>query len=121
MLENKRDIVERTYRFALRIVGLCRHLSEKPGVSRQLSQQLLRAGTSVGANVEEAQAGQSRADFISKNSIALKEARECYYWLRILIAAQIMPERKVAELKDEAQEIKLILGSIVVRTKRRTV
>jgi four helix bundle protein len=66
------------------------------------------------------QAGQSRPDFISKNSIALKEARECHYWLRLLIAAKIMPEKRLAELRDEAEEIKRILGSIVVRTKKRT-
>jgi four helix bundle protein len=75
----------------------------------------------VGANIEEAQAGQSRPDFISKNSIDLKEARECHYWLRLLIAAEIMPEKSVAELRDEADELKRILGSIVVRTKRHTV
>ena len=75
----------------------------------------------MGANIEEAQAGQSRPDFISKNSIALKEARACHYWLRRLIAAKIMPEKSVAELRDEADEIKRILGSIVIRTKRRTI
>jgi four helix bundle protein len=51
----------------------------------------------------------------------LKEARECHYWLRLLIAARIMPEKGVAELRDEADEIKRILGPIVIRTKRRTV
>lgn len=75
-----KDIRERTFDFAVRIVKLCQHLDKKPGVPRTLSFQLLKAGTSVGANVEEAQAGQSRADFISKNSIALKEARECLFF-----------------------------------------
>jgi len=70
-----RDIKERTFNFALEIVGFCRPPDSKPGTLRTLGQQLLRAGTSIGANVEEAQAGQSRADFISKYSIALKEAR----------------------------------------------
>jgi four helix bundle protein len=65
--------------------------------------------------------GQSRPDFISKNSIALKEARECHYWLRLLIAAKIMPEKRLAKLRDEADELMRILGSIVIRTKRRTV
>jgi len=78
----------------------------------------LNAGTSVGANAEEAQAAQSKPDFISKNSIALKEARETYYWLRLLIAAGIMPEKKLAELRDEAEELKRILGSIVVSARR---
>jgi four helix bundle protein len=72
----------------------------------------------VGANAEEAQAAQSKPDFISKNSIALKEARETHYWLRLLIAAEIMPEKKLAELRDEAEELKHIFGSIVVSAKR---
>ena len=116
-----KDIKERAFEFALRMIKLCQHLDRKPGVPRTLSYQLLRAGTSVGANIEEAQAGQSRPDFISKNSIALKEARECHHWLRLLSAAEIMPEKSVAELRNEAEELKRILGSIVVRTKRRTV
>jgi four helix bundle protein len=62
-----RDIRERTFEFAVRIVKLCQYLDKKPGISRTLAAQLLRAGTSVGANVEEAQAGQSKPDFISKN------------------------------------------------------
>jgi len=118
MANNPRDIRERTFEFALRIVKLCNELNKKPGVSRDISRQLLKAGTSVGANTEEAQAGQSRPDFISKNSIALKEAREAHYWLRLLIAAKIMPEKKRAALRDEAEEINRILGSIVVSAKR---
>ena len=90
----------------------------KPGVCRELSRQLLKAGTSVGANTEEAQAAQSKPDFISKNSIALKEARETHYWLRLLIAAKVMPEKRIVGLRDEAEEIKLILGAIVVSAKR---
>jgi four helix bundle protein len=116
-----KDIKVRAFDFALRIVKLCQHLDKQSGVPRTLAYQLLKAGTSVGANIEEAQAGQSRPDFISKNSIALKEARECHYWLRLLIAAKIMPEKRLAELREEAEELMRILGSIVVRTKRRTV
>jgi four helix bundle protein len=85
------DIRKRTFDFAVRIVRLCNHLFGKPSVSRTLANQLLKAGTSVGANVEEAQAGQSRADFISKNAIALKEARETHYWLRLLVASKVLP------------------------------
>ncbi len=65
MAKEVKDIKERTFEFALRIIKLCQHLDKKPGVPRTLSYQLLKAGTSVGANVEEAQAGQSRPDFIS--------------------------------------------------------
>ena len=65
------DIEDRTFRFALRIVRLCRCLDERPGVKRTLGNQLLRSGTSVGANVEEARAAYSRAEFVSKMGIAL--------------------------------------------------
>ena len=118
MTNTPKDIRERTFEFALRIIKLCNELNRKPGVCRDISRQLLKAGTSVGANAEEAQAAQSKPDFISKNSIALKEARETHYWLRLLIASNVMPESKLAELRDEAEEIKRILGSIVVSAKR---
>jgi four helix bundle protein len=68
-----RDIKERTFEFALAIVKFCRLLDEIPGLGGTIGRQLLRSGTSIGANVEEAQAGQSRADFISKYSIAPKK------------------------------------------------
>src|SRR5215471_9632840 len=86
-IQTPRDIKERTFNFALGIVSLCRNFDSRPRSLQTLIQQLLRSGTSVGANVEEAQAGQSRADFISKYSIALKEARETLYWLRLLDAS----------------------------------
>ena len=118
MSNTPRDIRERTFEFALRIIKLCNELNKRPGVGRDISRQLLKAGTSVGANTEEAQAAQSKPDFISKNSIALKEARETHYWLRLLIAAKVLPEKRLTELRDEAEEIKRILGSIVVSAKR---
>jgi four helix bundle protein len=71
-------ISDRTFNFAVRIVKLCHFLEEKPGVSRTLSQQLLRAGTSIGANTAESQSGQSKKDFLNKLEIALKEARETH-------------------------------------------
>ncbi len=73
------EIEERTYRFALRVVRLCVHLDETPGAKRTLGNQLLRSGTSIGANVEEAHAAHSRAEFVSKMAVALKEARETRY------------------------------------------
>lgn len=106
-------ITERTFAFAVRVVKLAQHLDKTPGVPRTLSNQLLRAGTSVGANVEEAQSGQSRADFIAKMSIALKEARETLYWLRLLRAAEICTDAQLAEISKEANEIVSILVAIV--------
>jgi four helix bundle protein len=115
------DIRKRTFDFAVRVVKLCHYLNEKPGVSRILSSQLLRAGTAIGANVEELQAEQSRADFISQYAIALKEARETHYWLRLLVAAAIVPEARLVELLNEADELTRIIGAIVVSDKRTAV
>ena len=78
------DICSRTFEFAVRIVNLSSYLLGKPGVSRTLANQLLKAGTSIGANIEEGNAAQSKKDFITKMSIASKEARESKYWLRLL-------------------------------------
>jgi four helix bundle protein len=111
------DIQERSFQFAVRIVKLCQYLSDKPGVSRTLSNQLIRSGTSIGANIEEAQGGQSRADFLSKMSIALKEARETHYWLKLLSAADVVKPELVSEIQSEANEITAILTSIVKSTK----
>jgi four helix bundle protein len=78
----------------------------------------LRSGTSIGANVEEAQAGQSRADFSSKYSIALKEARETIYWLRLLKESGFLPKENRDDLLEEADEIARIIGAIIVKSKR---
>ena len=75
-------IKEKSYSFALQIIRLYKSLLKQNEFV--LSKQLLRSGTSIGANVEEALAGQSRADFLSKMSIASKEARETHYWLRLI-------------------------------------
>ena len=114
-----RDISERTFSFALDTVRICENLIAKAGVSRTLGQQLLRSGTSIGANIEEAQAGQSSADFISKCSIALKEARETIYWLR-LIEASGCSNGTFEPALQEADEISRIIGSIIVRTRNGT-
>jgi four helix bundle protein len=115
-----RDIQERTFCFALNVINLCRQLDINPGVGRTLALQLLRSGTSVGANVEEAQAGQSRADFISKYSIALKEIREARYWLRLIAESKVINSSAINPLFQEASELGRILGAIVSRTKQRS-
>ncbi|MGH9871166.1 MAG: four helix bundle protein [Pyrinomonadaceae bacterium] len=114
-----RDIRERTFNFSPRIIRLCQQLEEQAGVARTLGWQLLRSGTSIGANVEEAQAGQSKLDFISKNAIALKEARETVYWLRLLSASKVIPAKRLSELQQEADELAKIIGSIIVSAKRK--
>lgn len=112
------DIVERTFDFAVAVIQLCVKLDERPGVGRVLMSQILRAGTSVPANVEEAQAAQSKADFVSKMSIALKEARETHLRLRLLVPANVIPINVLNPLIQEADEIKRVIGAIIVSTKR---
>ena len=114
-----RDICERTFEFALRVVRVCRILEDGGGVGRTIGWQLIRSGTSVGANIEEGQGGQSRADFVSKYSIARKEARETLYWLRLLTAAEIVSEDKLSSLMSECNEIIAILTTIIKKTRAK--
>jgi four helix bundle protein len=119
---NKRitDIRERAFAFAIRIVKLCQYLEKQSNISKTLIHQLLDAGTSVGANLEEAQAGQSRSDFIHKNSISLKEARESNYWLRLVLATTKFDEnvtKGIKELEKESMEIANIVAKIIINSK----
>jgi four helix bundle protein len=117
--ERPYDICERTFVFALRVVKPCQWLNNKFGVARTLSKQILRAGTSIGANIEEGQAGQSRADFTSKYAIAGKEARETRYWLRILAASGVATESQVGPLLTETEELIKILTVIIKKTQKK--
>ena len=112
----KIDIRERTFAFSCDIVRFHRLLVRRGGEGRVLARQLLRSGTSIGANMEEANAGHSRADFLSKTRIALKEARETLYWLRLLVASECIDRSQAAHLLTEADELVAILTSIVKRT-----
>ena len=116
--QSPRDIEERTFKFGVRIIKLCQFLEGKSWVKSTLGRQILRCGTSIGSNVEEAQAAESRADFVSKNSITLKEARETHYRLRLLAAAEVVLQSRLQPMLDEALELKRILGAIVVAAKK---
>ena len=107
-------IQKKSYDFALQIVLLYQKLCKAN--EYVLSKQILRSGTSIGANVEEAQAGQSRADFVSKISIASKEARETCYWLRLLRDSNTIAESEADVLLSEAESIINILTAIVKTT-----
>jgi four helix bundle protein len=102
---------QKSYEFALKIMQLCTQLKE--GRHYEISSQILRSGTSIGANVEEALAGQSRKDFFAKMSIASKEARESNYWLRLLKDSGICDSNGVKELIGKSDELIKILTSIV--------
>jgi four helix bundle protein len=99
-------------------VGLCRTLSGESGVSRQISGQLLRAGTSVGANAEEAKAAYSRREFACKTSIVLRESREALYWLRLIAAHRLAPATVVDPLLKEADELVAIYTIAAKRAKQ---
>lgn len=117
--DKPKDIKERTFNFAVSVIRLCQQINRRPGVTPVLIDQLLRSATSIGANVEEAQAGQSRADFVSKYSIALKEARETIYWLRLLRECDGTVGISYDALLKEADEIARIIGTIIVNAKKR--
>jgi four helix bundle protein len=111
-------IKEKSYQFALMVIELSKHLIK--GNEFVLSRQLLRSGTSIGANVEEALAGQSRADFLSKMSIASKEAREANYWLRLLRDSKTCDEISLGPVLLESEALINILSSIVKTTSARS-
>ncbi len=113
----KSDLPERTFAFAERIVRLCIFLEQNGRVSTTLATQLLRSGTSVGANVEEAGAAESRKDFIHKYAIACKEARESHYWLRLLAASEVISKDRLDPLISEANELIAILTTIIKKSR----
>src|SRR5438093_3699934 len=99
------DLGERTFKFACEIVRFTRKLSSEPGVVRQIAWQLADAGTSIAANYEEAKGAYSRRDFVFKNCIMLKEARESRLWLRIILTCRLAVDEEVRPLYDEANEL----------------
>ena len=116
-MTRSRDIEDRSFRFACAIVALCERLFERGPGPRRVAYQLLDAGASVGANLEEAVAGQSRRDFIAKVGIALKEARETRYWLRLLAACYEDLQPAIGPLAAEATELIAILAAISRNTR----
>ena len=110
-------IQTKTFAFAIRIVNANKFLKNE---KREfiLSTQMLRSGTSIGANVEEGIGAQSKADFISKFSIAYKEARETSYWLRLLYATDYLSKEMSDSLINDAEELCRIIGKIQIPSKR---
>lgn len=105
-------IEEKSFAFAVRIVNLYKHLS-KSKKEYVLSKQLLRSGTSIGANVAEAEQAQSTADFVSKMSIALKEAAETKYWIRLLTSTDYLTKQESFSILNDCIELERILVSII--------
>jgi four helix bundle protein len=115
ILKTRRNIIkEKTYNYSLEIIELYQYLYKQNEFV--LSKQLVRSGTSIGANVEEAIAAQSRKDFISKMSIASKEARETNYWLRLLRDSDFCKDINLADIIDESEQLIKMLTAIVKTT-----
>ena len=110
-------IEDKSFRFAIRIVNLYKYLC-RTKKEFLLSKQLLRAGTSIGANVAESQQAQSRADFISKLSIALKETSETKYWLRLLKATDYLTDEESRSIYADCIELEKLLVTILKSTKQ---
>ena len=109
-------IAEKSFHFAIRIVNLYRYLCKKDQ-EYALARQILRSGTSIGANVAEAQQAQSRADFISKLNIALKEAAETNYWIRLLAATDYLPRNGADSILSDCRELEKLLTAILNSSK----
>ena len=107
---------QKSFSFALMAVGLCREL--QAGHEYVISRQLMKSGTSIGANIEEAVSAESRKDFLHKMNLALKEARESHYWLRLLDASEIETDRDLKEHLALADELVRLLVSITRKISR---
>ena len=105
----------KSFDFAVRIVGLYKHLTQEKK-EFVMAKQLLRCGTSIGANVAEAEKGQSKADFNAKMNIAMKEANETYYWLRLLRRTDYLNEKEFLSMEKDIREILAIITAICKKT-----
>ena len=110
-------IVEKSFEFSVRIINLYKHLQYEKK-EYVLSKQILRSGTSIGANISEAQRAQSKADFNAKMNISLKEANETYYWLRLLHRTDFISDEAFNSIEKDVNEIISILVSICKQTNK---
>ena len=108
-------IEEKSFDFAIRIVNLYKHLVSKKK-EFILSKQLLRCGTSIGANIAEAEKGQTKADFNAKMNIAMKEANETYYWLRLLYRTGFLSGKEFSSMEKDIKEILAVITAICKKT-----
>jgi four helix bundle protein len=115
-MSDRRDLQQRLLEYAVRIIRLVESLP-KTLTGRRIADQLLRSGSSVGANYEEARGAESREDFVHKLQIALKELRESNYWLRLVSSARLLPPDRLAGIIDESNQLRALLSKAVATTK----
>jgi four helix bundle protein len=113
------DISDRLETFAVRVLAVVKDLP-KTAPGRHLAGQLLRSGTSPGANYEEARGAESRADFAHKLGIVLKELRESGYWLRLIARAELLPPARLADLLKEVDELSKIIAQSIITVRKQT-
>jgi four helix bundle protein len=120
MPEAPQDIRKRAYQYALRAIRIYQFLQkQRDSAGWILGKQYLRAATSIGANIEEAQGSESRADFIHKMGIAQKESRESLYWLHLIGDSNMVSHSRLDRVIKETDELIAIITTIVVKTKSR--
>ena len=108
----EQTVENKSFSFAIRIVNLCKHLRTSKN-EYILSKQLMRCGTSIGANIAEAEQAQTHNDFIAKMNIALKEAAETNYWLRLLAATDYLSETEFLSIHSDCRELEKMLTAII--------
>ena len=117
-MKDNNIVKDKSYLFAVRIVKLNRYLKKEKS-EFVISNQILRSGTSIGANIEEALGGQSEKDFINKISVAYKEARETKYWINLLSDGEFLTQNQFESLLFDCEELLKILGSIQIDMKNK--
>ncbi len=119
VVNKPKDIRKRSFEYTLRAVKLYQHLQKQgDGAGWILGKQYLRGAGSIGANIEEAQGGESRGDFIHKLGIARKEARESLCWLRVLAQSNLVPRGRIQLLTRETEDLLTVITSIILQAKR---
>ncbi len=112
------DLCERTFQFGVRITKMVRRLP-RDVAGHEIGRQVLRSGTSVGANIEEADAAESTEDFLHKMKVALKEAQETRFWLRNILESDLLLDKEINNLLQECNELIKIINAIITNTSRR--
>ena len=107
-------ICDRAFEFAARILALCTKLWDRGPAARRIASELIRCGTSIGANAEEAQDGQTKPDYVAKMSVSRKESRETLYWLRLALRAKVVTSDEIAWELREAGELRAMIVAAII-------
>ncbi len=113
-------LLDKSFHFSIRIIKFYKYEIKNNNIPLPLLNQILRSGTSIGANISEAQSAFTRKDFINKLGISLKEAKETEYWLKIMNGAEILPDKEFESLKADCEELLKLLTSIIKNSKSKT-